>query len=118
MTVTDDGKATTTSLKVAKRFMMVHDDVVVAIDKLVEEGIAGFTEMALEDPITEQTIKAYEMDRDGFMILIMGFQCDEALMFRMDFVEAFNVMEQEIMRFYDSVETPELPHLYEMEHTL
>ena len=36
----------------------------------------------------------YVMNRDGFSLLVMGFTGSKALQFKLDFIEAFNKMEQ------------------------
>ena len=38
----------------------------------------------------------YVMNRDGFTLLVMGFTGEKALQFKMDYIEAFNKMEQTI----------------------
>jgi len=35
----------------------------------------------------------YFMDRDGFTLLVMGFTGEKALNFKIEFIEAFNIME-------------------------
>ena len=38
----------------------------------------------------------YLMDRDGFSLLVMSFKGEKALKGKLDFIDAFNAMEQEI----------------------
>lgn len=38
----------------------------------------------------------YLMDRDGFSLLVMSFKGEKALKWKLDFIDAFNSMEQEI----------------------
>ena len=38
----------------------------------------------------------YLMDRDGFSLLVMSFKGEKALKLKLDFIDAFNAMEQEI----------------------
>lgn len=38
----------------------------------------------------------YLMDRDGFSLLVMSFKGGKALKWKLDFIDAFNAMEQEI----------------------
>ena len=38
----------------------------------------------------------YLMDRDGFSLLVMSFKGEKALKWKLDFIDAFNAMEQEI----------------------
>ena len=38
----------------------------------------------------------YLMDRDGFSLLVMSFKGEKALKWKLDFIDAFNAMQQEI----------------------
>jgi len=40
------------------------------------------------------------MDRDGFMLLVMGFSDPRAMHFKEKYIEAFNAMENELKRIY------------------
>ena len=42
----------------------------------------------------------YEMDRDGFSLLAMGFTGEKALRWKLEYINAFNVMEAELKRIY------------------
>jgi len=42
----------------------------------------------------------YEMDRDGFSLLVMGFTGEKALQWKIKYIEAFNQMESELKRLY------------------
>jgi len=42
----------------------------------------------------------YEMDRDGFSLLAMGFTGEKALKWKLDYIKAFNAMERELKRIY------------------
>ena len=42
----------------------------------------------------------YEMDRDGFSLLAMGFTGEKALRWKLDYIKAFNAMEKELKRIY------------------
>ena len=41
-----------------------------------------------------------EMDRDGFMLLVMGFNDPKSMYFKEKYIEAFNMMENELKRIY------------------
>lgn len=43
----------------------------------------------------------YEMDRDGFSLLAMGFTGEKALKWKLDYIRAFNTMESELKRIYE-----------------
>lgn len=44
--------------------------------------------------------RMYEMDRDGFSLLVMGFNGEKALKWKLDYINAFNAMEEELKRIY------------------
>ena len=50
------------------------------------------------DPQNGQTYKSYDMDRDGFSLLAMGFTGAKALKWKMAYIAAFNAMQVEIDR--------------------
>ena len=88
----------TTSLLVAEKFQKNHRHVLEAIDELVK-GVAEksadlFHETTYVHPQNSQTYRMYVMNRDGFSLLVMGFTGSKALQFKLDFIEAFNKMEQ------------------------
>ena len=88
----------TTSLLVAEKFEKNHRDVLEAIDELVK-GVAEksadlFHETTYVHHQNKQTYRMYVMNRDGFSLLVMGFTGSKALQFKLDFIEAFNKMEQ------------------------
>lgn len=45
-----------------------------------------------------RSVRAYEMDRDGFTLLVMGFTGEEALDWKLTYIDAFNRMEEELAR--------------------
>lgn len=88
----------TTSLLVAEKFEKNHRHVLEAIDELVK-GVAEksadlFHETTYVHPQNNQTYRMYVMNRDGFSLLVMGFTGSKALQFKLDFIDAFNKMEQ------------------------
>ena len=46
----------------------------------------------------EREVRAYEMDRDGFTLLAMGFTGEKALDWKLAYIEAFNRMEAELQQ--------------------
>lgn len=84
------------SQDVADHFGKRHTDVLRAIRGLVEaETTLSGRSFASADYIDAQgkPRPSYNMDRDGFMLLAMGFTGPKALKFKMAFIEAFNRME-------------------------
>lgn len=95
-------RAITTSLKVAEVFEKDHDKVVRDIRRLTEdmEGIAKigdtpyFRETTYIHSQNGQEYPMFEMNRDGFTLLAMGFTGKRALQFKLAYINAFNTMEE------------------------
>lgn len=97
-------EAVTTSLKVGEVFGKRHYNVVSAIRKMISEmpvrGRLIFKESSyLNDQNKQQPM--YEMTRDGFSLLAMGFTGEKALQFKIRFLDAFNRMEKTLLQQYD-----------------
>jgi Rha family phage regulatory protein len=91
-----DNRATTTSLIVSQFFEKRHDDVLKAcrrmIDDLPDDSLRNFAERDYIDD-RGKTQPMYEMSRDGFSLLAMGFTGKKALEWKVKFLKAFNQME-------------------------
>lgn len=93
-----DNQAITTSLKVAEFFGKKHKDVLRAIKNL--DCSAGFAERNLAP--SEYTDKSgrrlpmYNMTRNGFMFLVMGFIGKKAADIKEAYMEAFDWMEDRL----------------------
>ena len=89
----------TTSLQVAETFEKNHQHVLRDLDNL-KEGVRNWTDLFYEDeyvhPQNKQTYRQIIMNRDGFTLLAMGFTGSKALKFKLDYIEAFNRMENHI----------------------
>lgn len=90
----------TTSLKVAEKFEKQHKDVLENIRNLVAENSAAkfFNETTYKNRGKEYPM--FEMDRDGFSLLVMGFTGEKALKWKIEYINAFNAMENELKRIY------------------
>ena len=94
-----DGKAVTTSLKIAEVFGKRHCDVIRSIERLeipdnVSKRNFAFTSIPVSQPNggTRQS-PVYLITRDGFTLLAMGFTGAKAMRFKIAYIEAFNRME-------------------------
>lgn len=90
----------TTSLLVAEKFGKRHKNVLQAIEKLECSG--EFNRLNFQ-PISYldeygRTQPMYEMTRDGFSLLTMGFTGKKAMEWKERYISCFNRMEQEIRR--------------------
>ena len=92
----------TSSLKVAEKFGKEHKHVLDAIREiLVAENSA--TKLFHEDTYKNRgkDYPMFYMNRDGFSLLVMGFTGKEALRWKLEYIQAFNEMEQELKRLYE-----------------
>ena len=112
----EKGNPVTTSLLVAGKFEKRHDHVLDAIREILQTGgkrspdfsgdlsaersaeISGdLSKMFIEAELPDSYGRlqpAFIMNRDGFSLLVMGFTGEKALIFKLDFINAFNRMEQ------------------------
>ena len=95
--------ALTNSILVAKKFEKNHRDVLDSIRDLIKgcaENSADpmFEETTYIHPQNGQTYPMFVMNRDGFTLLAMGFTGDKALRFKLDYIKAFNAMEERIRK--------------------
>ncbi len=98
LVIMKDQQAVTSSLQVAETFEKNHRDVLRVIDDL-EKDVRNFTQMFLMTDLPDsygRNRRAYYMNRDGFTLLAMGFTGKKALKFKMQYIEAFNKMEDQI----------------------
>lgn len=94
-------RALTNSILVAQKFGKEHKHVLDAIRELIKgcaENSADplFEETTYIHPQNGQEYPMYVMTRDGFSLLVMGFTGKQALKFKLDFINAFNEMEQQL----------------------
>ena len=102
----ENGIPSTTSLKVAEVFHKRHTEVLRGIRTLCDntpesfhgrnfasafQNIPGPNGAVRKSPI-------FTMTRDGFTLLVMGYTGKEAMRFKLEYIEAFNAMEKELMR--------------------
>ncbi|MGN8166299.1 Rha family transcriptional regulator [Lactiplantibacillus plantarum] len=101
-------QAVTTSLQVAKAFGKNHQHVLrdIAVLRDKSKGLSkngqtlGESEMFHQatyvHPQNGQEYPIIYMNRDGFTLLAMGFTGDKALKFKLQYIEAFNSMEEQV----------------------
>lgn len=108
MLVTITGKKneeilTTSSRQVSDKFEKRHDNVIRDIEAFRKDVLnfeEMFTEISLPDNYGRMQ-KAYQLTRDGFTLLAMGFTGEKALKWKLDYIKAFNEMEKELSRLYE-----------------
>ena len=97
-----DGVNVVSSRLVAEKFGKRHDHVLRDIQNIMNgypQNWGGlFIEATYVNSQNKQQYKQYLMTRDGFSLLAMGFTGKEALQWKLQFIEAFNKMEQQIQQ--------------------
>lgn len=93
-----DGVVMATSRDVADYFGKRHDHVLRDIDNLLKSLApqnwgAKFREIVGFDEGANRDVRYFEMTRDGFVLLAMGFTGNKALEFKLKYLDAFNRME-------------------------
>lgn len=94
----ENGQLVVSSRQISENFSRTHKDVVNSIEKLIE-GIGKssstyFMESEYKNEQNKQMYKEYLLNRDGFSLLVMGFNGPSALNWKLKYIKAFNEMEQ------------------------
>lgn len=100
-----NGKAITTSIAIAEYFQKTHDNVLKKIRSIIAEcddeyRLVNFNETSYlrENPNGGDGIATvmYELTRDAFVLIAMGFTGKKALQWKINYINAFNRMEAEL----------------------
>lgn len=91
--VAKDGKVFATSLDVAKVFEKEHRRVLQDIREMSERAQHNFVQSSYINSQNRE-MPMYEMNRDGFSFLVMGFNGEKADNFKLDFIDGFNKIEE------------------------
>ena len=106
-----NGVPITTSLIVAEKFGKRHDVVL----RNIEDTISGmdyetaklwFHKATYKIKENRKSYPMYEMNRDGFSLIVMGFTGEKALHWKISYIKAFNTMEEYIR----SIQTAKLDY--------
>lgn len=107
-----NNQVTTTSEFIAKAFNKQHKNVLLKIDELLSEIPANFATQNFKEIMIEKNsnlgngkiqTRAYELTKDGFMLLVMGFTGKAALTLKIAYIEAFNAMAEQIKQLSGSL---------------
>ena len=107
-----NNRVITTSTKVAEVFGKEHSKVLRSIADLSEakKGLADnlvlFTKTTYKD-MQGKLRPCYNLTRDGFALLVMGFTGKKALEFKLAYIDAFNKMEAKLRK-----QSPTQPDLF------
>ncbi|MFY4726194.1 Rha family transcriptional regulator [Campylobacter jejuni] len=92
-----DNKIFTDSLFVAKVFNKNHKDVIKAIENLPQDEFNALNFNAVSYKASNGKINpCYNLTRDGFSLLVMGFTGEKAYKWKILFIKAFNEMEKRL----------------------
>lgn len=88
----DDGTAVTNSLLVAEKFGKMHKNVMQSIKNIIHsaEKSAQFYKSGSYIDSSGKENPMYIMNRDGFSLLVMGFNGKQAMDFKNEFIDEFN----------------------------
>lgn len=97
-----DGNVVANSRDVADYFEKRHGHVLDAIDALLRQAEEAKPEYRLYNYISDlgcgisRTYRSFDMTKDGFTLLAMGFTGERALRFKLAYIKKFNAMEAEL----------------------
>lgn len=96
-----DGHPRVSSLSISEHFEKRHADVLNSVRKIALECTPEFSErnFSLADFPDEQgkLRPMYQLSRDGFTLVAMGFTGKKALAWKVRYIEAFNAMERALI---------------------
>lgn len=101
-----NNRAITTSIAVANYFEKSHDNVLKKIRAVVlncpqSYHVVNFNEVVREVPGGDGAVRKmpmFELTRDAFALIVMGFTGKKALRWKIDYINAFNKMEAELSK--------------------
>ncbi|WP_334427181.1 MULTISPECIES: Rha family transcriptional regulator [unclassified Levilactobacillus] len=101
LVIAKDKQAVTSSLQIAETFGKQHKHVIEAIQGKINsaENSAQYNSMFAKGTYKDRSGKSnpmYYMNRDGFAFIVMGFTGRKADKFKLQYIDAFNEMEQQI----------------------
>ena len=93
----ENGHAVTTSLQIAEIFDRQHKNILQSIEYLMSQLDQNFNALNFQ-PVKYidgkgETRTQYNLTRDAFVLLVMGFTGSKALGFKLAYLNAFNQME-------------------------
>ena len=89
-------KIFTTSLQIAEVFEKRHADILRIIDGMPFDDFTG-RNFALSEYV-DSTGRKLPMYKDGFALLVMGFTGERAYKWKIEYIKAFNLMQEELLK--------------------
>lgn len=106
-----NGKVFANSRDVAEYFGKLHKNVIRNIDSLIatSPSIATYfepIELDVKVGFGVRKVRAFNMTRNGFTLLAMGFTGSEAMKFKLAYIKAYNEMEERLNANFTSFSDP------------
>lgn len=105
----DNGEPRTTSYAVAEAFNKTHSHVMRDIKKIIKQCGEEFAKsnfgLTFENKKignTERKTPFFRISKDGFMLLVMGFTGEKAMKTKIEFINAFNWMANQLSQVFQS----------------
>ena len=99
------GEPRTTSDLIGKEFSIQHNELLKKIDNLTGEiSPMRFNEMyqEFEREVRGRQFKTYSISRDGYMFLVMNISTKKAHSKKLQFIDAFNEMENALIKQFEN----------------
>ncbi|EAH4982335.1 hypothetical protein D6563_08990 [Campylobacter coli] len=92
-----DNAVYTTSLSVAEVFNKNHKNIIRKINEFPKDNFTKLNfELSKYIDSTGRILPCYNLTRDGFSLLVMGFTGEKAYKWKIEFIKAFNEMEKRL----------------------
>ncbi|EAH4810678.1 Rha family transcriptional regulator [Campylobacter coli] len=90
-------QVTTTSLDIAAVFNKRHDNIIAKIETFPKDSFTDLNFKASKYiDSTGRILPCYNLTRDGFSLLVMGFTGEKAYKWKIEFIKVFNEMEKRL----------------------
>ena len=114
MVMAIQGKAFTTSLKIASYFAKRHDNVMRKIRQVKSEcpqefALLNFEEADFIDK-NGDVQPMFKLTKDGYMLVVMGFTGATAMAIKVHYIQAFNWMADQLIRWNEMGEQVQHRH--------
>lgn len=112
-----NGAVRTTSLEIAKAFDKMHRNVCRDIEQIIPQVLDNSELLTFERFETtyrnnlgkDVKQRAYSLNKNAFMLLVMGFTGAKAMQIKICFINLFDRMERELIKLSQKMTQPELP---------
>lgn len=114
MVMAVQGKAITTSQRIADYFGKSHKNVLRKIRQTIEECPEDFARLNFElaDFIDKngESQPMFKLTKDGYMLVVMGFTGSAAMLIKVRYIQAFNWMAEQLTRWHEVGEEAQHRH--------